>query len=98
MMNRHSFWCDVSKNNPCDCGFEYIKQSQALIKQFTAINPCHNNLYCTFCGASIESQWSESTEHGRECIYLKFHNFLEQHNVTQVFGCYYSLPCAVDYL
>lgn len=82
-MGNHSYWCDVSKNAPCDCGFEYIKQSQDLIQEFISINPCHNKLYCTFCGASIESQWSSNTEHDLDCIYLKLSNFLEQYNAPK---------------
>lgn len=86
-MNRHSFWCDVSKNNPCDCGFTWIEQARHILLEIYQCGHSYVNEYtddwvCFYCNETDELAYNkkENIEHSQYCPYNKLHKFLEQHN------------------
>lgn len=82
-MNRHSFWCDVNKNNPCDCGFAWIEQARHLLLEiYNSGVPFIDTGYweCWYCNQEVAEHMFNQNEHHKQCEYLKLHKFLEQHN------------------
>lgn len=82
-MGNHSYWCDVSKNAPCDCGFEEIKLARSILLEIQKEDYYYYDDYkdeyiCFYCYESQDAVLGQTPtiSHKIDCVYLKLHNFL----------------------
>lgn len=83
-MGNHSYWCDVSKNAPCDCGFEELKQARSILLEvydldFIYQDNRHDRYRCIGCDSSTSLYGKSSIVHQSNCISLKVDSFLERY-------------------